>query len=382
MASTYSNLKIQLMATGENSGTWGNVTNVNLGTALEEAIVGSADVNFSSADVTLTLTDTNSSQSARNLRLNLTGSVGAPQNLIVPSIEKVYIVNNGLTQIITVKNSTGTGIAVPAGKTVYVYNDGTNVVDAITHLSSLTVAGDVSATNVSATNLAGSGSAITALNATAVSSGVLAVSYGGTGANTLTANAVITGNGTSAVGAVAPGTSGNVLVSNGSAWTSAAPAAQGFDSGTVMIFAQTAAPTGWTKDTSNYNNSGLRVVTGSASTGGSVDFTTAFASKTPTGSVTISSVSGSAGATTLSTPQIPSHSHTYGVFNAESEGAPNIQATKAGIGVSPTTKSTAATGGGGSHTHPFSFSSGSASFSGNAINLAVKYVDVIRATKN
>lgn len=168
MASTYSSLKIQLMGTGENSGTWGTVTNTNLGTALEEAIVGSSDVTFASADVTLTLTDSNSSQSARNLRLNLTGTVAAPQNLIVPAIEKVYIINNGLTQTITVKNSSGTGIAVPAGKTMYVYNNGTNVVDAITHLTSLTVAGTMTAANV-----AGDGSALTALNATAVSSGTL-----------------------------------------------------------------------------------------------------------------------------------------------------------------------------------------------------------------
>jgi hypothetical protein len=139
MASTYSNLKIQLMTTGENSGTWGNVTNVNLGTAIEEAIVGSADVTFSSADVTLTLTDSNSTQAARNMRLNLTGTVSAAQNLIVPAIEKVYIINNSLTFAITVKNTTGTGIAVPAGKTMWVYNTGTAVVDAVTHLSSLTL---------------------------------------------------------------------------------------------------------------------------------------------------------------------------------------------------------------------------------------------------
>ena len=139
MASTYSSLKIQLMATGENSGTWGTVTNTNLGTALEEAIVGSADVTFSSADVTLSLTDTNSSQTARNLRLNLTGTVSAAQNLVVPAIEKIYLVNNTLSYAITVKNSTGTGIAVPAGKTMWVYNNGTNVVDATTHLTSLTL---------------------------------------------------------------------------------------------------------------------------------------------------------------------------------------------------------------------------------------------------
>ena len=59
MASTYSNLKIELIGTGDQSGTWGVTTNTNLGTAIEEAITGSANVTFSSADVTLTLTNTN-----------------------------------------------------------------------------------------------------------------------------------------------------------------------------------------------------------------------------------------------------------------------------------------------------------------------------------
>jgi hypothetical protein len=171
MPSTYSNLKIQLMATGENNTTWGNVTNVNLGTALEEAIVGSADVAFSNADVTLTLTDTNSTQSARNMRLNLTGTATAGYNLVVPAIEKPYIVNNGTDGTITVKNTTGTGIAVPAGKTMWVYNNGTNVVGVVTHLSSVTL-----------------GSA-------------LPVTSGGTGVNTLTSGYLVKGNGTSAVSA-------------------------------------------------------------------------------------------------------------------------------------------------------------------------------------
>jgi hypothetical protein len=369
MASTYSALKIQLMGTGENSGTWGNVTNVNLGTALEEAIVGSADVTFASGTVTLTLTDANSSQTARNLRLNLTGTSGGAQNLIVPAIEKVYIVNNGCADAITVKNSGGTGIAVPAGKTMYVYNNGTNVVDAITHLTSLTLG---SALPISS---GGTGSTSTTFaNLQSNVSGTLPIANGGTGATTLNSAAVVIGNGTSAPTFVAPGSSGNVLTSNGTAWTSAAAAA--FDSGTVMLFAQTTAPTGWTKNTSTGDNSGLRVVTGSASTGGSVDFTTAFASQTPTGSVSISSVSGSAGATTLSTPQIPSHSHTWSAGNPGSAGKASF-ADNAGQ-----PQNTGSTGGGGSHTHPFSFSSGSGTFSGNAINLAVKYVDVIRATKN
>jgi len=139
MASTYSPLKIELIGTGDQSGTWGVTTNTNLGTAIEEAITGTADVTFASADVTLTLTNTNTAQTARNLRLNLTGTVSAAQNLIVPSIEKQYIVNNGLTFDITVKNSTGTGVAVPAGKSMIVFNTGTNVVEVVTALATGTV---------------------------------------------------------------------------------------------------------------------------------------------------------------------------------------------------------------------------------------------------
>jgi hypothetical protein len=148
MASSYSDLKIELIATGEQSGTWGTTTNTNLGTALSEAITGSADVAFSSADVTLTLTDTNNAQSARNLRLNLTGTSGGARNLILGSgcqIEKLYLVNNGCADAVTVKNTSGTGIAVPAGKSAFVYNNGTNVVDALNYF-----AGEVAATSITA----------------------------------------------------------------------------------------------------------------------------------------------------------------------------------------------------------------------------------------
>lgn len=170
MPSTYSPLKIQLMATGENNTTWGDVTNQNLGGAMEEAIVGSADVAFSNASVTLTLTDTNASQSARNVRLNLTGTATSGYNLVVPAIEKPYIINNGTDGTITVKNSTGTGIAVPAGKTMWVYNNGTNVVDVVTHLTSLTVTGSLTAGNVAASaNLTAVNTTTTNLTATNIS---------------------------------------------------------------------------------------------------------------------------------------------------------------------------------------------------------------------
>ena len=228
MASTYSDLKFELIGTGEQSGTWGTTTNTNLGTAIEEAITGSADVTFSSGDVTLTLTNTNASQTARNLRLNCTGTTGGARNLVVPSIEKFYLVNNGCADAITVKNSTGTGIAVPAGKAMLVFNDGTNVVDAITHLSSLTLAtalavaqGGTGATTDSGarTNLGLGTIATQAANNVSITGGSvtgitdLAVADGGTGASdaaTARTNlGVPANNGTGATGTWAISISGN-----------------------------------------------------------------------------------------------------------------------------------------------------------------------------
>lgn len=176
MVSTYSNLKIQLMGTGDNNTTWGDVTNLNLGTAIEEAVVGSADVTFASGNVTLTLTDTNASQTARNLRLRCTGTTAGARDLIVPAIEKAYIIRNDCADTITVKNATGTGAAVSAGSTVWVYNDGTNVAS---------FAGTVTSVNASggSTGLTFTGGPVTS-SGTLTAGGTLAVASGGTGAIT------------------------------------------------------------------------------------------------------------------------------------------------------------------------------------------------------
>lgn len=139
MPSSYSPLKVQLMSTGEESGQWGQITNTNLGTALEEAIVNSADILFAGADVVLTLTNTNTSQPARNMRLNLYGSSGGARTLTVPAIEKPYIVNNTLADAVEVRNATGTTVIVPASKSMWVYSTGTGVVNVTTHATSLSL---------------------------------------------------------------------------------------------------------------------------------------------------------------------------------------------------------------------------------------------------
>jgi hypothetical protein len=152
--------------------------------------------------------------------------------------------------------------------------------------------------------------------------------------------------------------SGNVSIST-------TLAASGTPSGTKMLFQQTAAPTGWTKDTT-HNDKAIRIVNGTAGTGGS----TAFAAALGTPSVT-GTISGSTGAHTLTIAEMPSHNHTmnfmYGGGNNPQTGADPFYHTK----------NTNYTGGSGSHSHSLS-----ATFSSGAAAINVQYVDVIIATKD
>ena len=133
MASTYSDLKFELIGTGDQSGTWGTTTNDNIGTAIEQAITGFGNPIFTTdANLTISLTNTVALQTARALVLNATssGSLTATRELVVPTIEKQYIVQNNTTggQSITVKTSAGTGITVTNGRKAHLYVDGTNVI--------------------------------------------------------------------------------------------------------------------------------------------------------------------------------------------------------------------------------------------------------------
>jgi hypothetical protein len=220
MASTYSPLKIELMGTGDQSGTWGTTTNTNLGTAIEEAITGSADVTFTSSDITLTLTNTNSSQTARNLRLNLTGTSGGARNLTVPDIEKFYIIANGLANDVTVKNSTGTTYTIPAGTTGQVFSTGTGIKagqsffeGSLLSNAAVILGGSINSTPIGAlgtstgqfTNLSASG--------TVTFTTALPVTQGGTGAATFTSGALLKGNTT---GAIQPASAADIVGQIGS----------------------------------------------------------------------------------------------------------------------------------------------------------------------
>ena len=211
MPSTYSQLKIELIGTGDQAGTWGATTNVNLGTAVEEAITGNATVTFASSNAAIALTDTNAAQTARNLRLILGGTISTTQTLFVPAITKQYLVTNNLSSTVVISNGTnasptGTTVTVPAGRSMSVFNNGTSITETVTYVTELAVS------NVTITN-------------------PLVVSSGGTGRANLTLGSVMVGNNTGTVTMVAPGTANNVLTSNGTHWVSQAPAAGGITAG-------------------------------------------------------------------------------------------------------------------------------------------------------
>jgi hypothetical protein len=192
--STYStNLKVQLIGTGEENGTWGDVTNNAFSNVFEQAIVGYGTVNFSSdANTTLSLANGNTSQTARNLYLNVTssGSLTATRDVIIPSItsgstpiQKLYIVKNATTgsQSIRVIGASGTGITVPNGATMMVYSNGTNVVDVATYFSSLTLGSALPITS------GGTGSTSTTfVNLASNVTGTLPIANGGTGTTSTT----------------------------------------------------------------------------------------------------------------------------------------------------------------------------------------------------
>jgi len=272
MPSTYSpSLRIELIGDGEQSGTWGQTTNNNLGTLLEQAITGITNVNVTSSDVTLTSFN-GAVDEARSPVLNVSGSPGVTRYVTIPNQKKTYLVKNTSNATVGIKTAAGSAATVSAGSQSLLVCNGSDVVTP--YLESTVVTPP-------------------------------------------------------------------------------------FVAGTIMLFVQSAAPTGWTKVTT-YNDAALRVVSGSASSGGVTGFATIFAA----GGVESSS-------TTLSTAQMPSHNHSISPnFNINFSRA---AFDPGGLGfltdnVGGPTFSISNTGGSAGHTH--------------TTTMNLKYVDVIIASKD
>ena len=280
MASTYStNLGIELIGSGEQSGTWGTTTNNNLGTLLEQSICGYGTAAVTTGNTTTITMPNGASGVARNMVISVTGTGGASTVLAVPdSRTKIYTIFNGATGAITVRTVSGSGISVPTSTKAILYCDGTNVVDAVNYFSSLTLGA------------------------------ALPVASGGTSLTTLTANNVILGNGTSAPQFVAPTTSGNILTANGTTWVSSAPAYVG----TVTSVGVSGGTTGLTTSGGPITTSGTITLAGTlavANGGTGVTSTTAYAVYTGNSAGT-----GFAGIANGTTGQI---------FTATTSGAPS-----------------------------------------------------------
>ena len=128
MPSTYSSLlRLELMQTGEKSATWGDITNTNLGTLLEKGIAGTATVDVTAGDVTLTALNGADDQ-ARCLILNITGSPGAARTVVAPSSSKAYIITNATSVAVTLKGAATVGVAVPSGERTFVAWNGSDFV--------------------------------------------------------------------------------------------------------------------------------------------------------------------------------------------------------------------------------------------------------------
>ena len=339
MASTYtSNSGIEKPGSGEQSGTWGATTNTNFD-IIDRALSGVGTITLSGTTHTLTTSDGAASDGHYKV-LQLAGSPSG-QNTITISPndqDKLYFVYNNSGQSVIFTQGSGGNVTISQSDYAIIYADG-----------------------------AGSGAKVTLMT---------------WGPAQIKDNAITT-----------------TKIADSSVTAAKLANTAVFASGTRMIFHQTAAPTGWTKDTS-HNDKALRITSGTVGTGGSVAFETAFASHTPSGSVS-TSISGTVANTTLTTAQMPAHRHqvfsnntatgTFGNSNLNGSNSAARQNNGLGEGdekysmmngsADATVGRSESVGGGQAHNHGWS-GSASSSFSGSAINLDVQFVDIIICQKD
>lgn len=358
MASTYSDsLKLELMETGANASTWGTNTNTNL-EVLDAFAQGYVSKSVAgSSDVTLTTGNADPDAESANKVIELTGALTGAISVLIPAVTggSEYLIYNNTSGAyaltIAATGHAANGVVVTQGAYSRVYCDGTanfNVAVSTSVLGAVTTKGAA---------VFDAGATVTAGQALVAGSGNINIRSNGEVSATL-----FTGSGAGLTG-VDP-----------------------FPSGTKMVFYQASAPTGWTQDTTAaLANTAMSIVTGSGGgTGGATSFYDVFnASTQPVdlGSVTVS-VTGAVGAHTLTTPEIPAHSHSFSTAFGIDQTQSNPTQWKVNYAAQRLPITISNTGGGGSHTHPFSVSSSSAGGTASTPALNVKYANVIIASKD
>jgi hypothetical protein len=258
MPTSYTSLLgLALPVTGELSGTWGDTVNDYITQYLDAAVAGAQTISGSQTAVTLSKTTASSltqagsgaTGSSQYQIINCTGNPASLLTITAPAASKVYLVINATSTSQSVKVvgvGPTTGVTMVSGENALIAWNGSDfvkvassVADGVTTFSAgttgftpssatagaVTLAGTLATTNggTGLTTFTAANNALYSTSSSALTAGTLPVAAGGTGAATFTANNVLLGNGTSAFQVVAPGTNGNVLTSNGTTWTSAAP---------------------------------------------------------------------------------------------------------------------------------------------------------------
>lgn len=208
MATSYSpNLALTLQGTGDNPGTWGDITNTNLGTLLEQAISGYVTQAVTTGNTTTVTIPNGASGVARNMYIELTGTGGTNTVLEVPANKKLYFIYNNASGAVTVKVSGQTGVSVPVGEKKILVSNGTDIVEATTYFSSIP-------TSITVTTLTAASANISVLTGTTLSFPVGSLTIAsGTTLNYTSANI------TTVTGTTAGFTSANITTLTGTSAT-------------------------------------------------------------------------------------------------------------------------------------------------------------------
>ena len=249
------NLRLKEITTGDEDGTWGTSTNTNLELVTDGFSYGTKDM-AADADETFTMPDA-TADATRGFYLKFTSGVSLTATRTITlgpnTISKVWMIENATTgsQTLTIKQGSGATVDIPSGSKLLVVTDGAGAGAAVLNANPTEIGGSVTSVAVTGTvngiTLTGGpvtssgtftlGGTLGSVDLTSQITGTLPVANGGTGATSLTTNNVVLGNGTSAVQVVAPGTTGNLLTSDGTTWASTTPAASGISAGLSIALA-------------------------------------------------------------------------------------------------------------------------------------------------
>lgn len=395
MAITYStNLRLTLIGTGDQAGTWGNTTNTNIGTLIEQSIAGYVSqtvADSAGSPTSLTIADGTSSV-ARNMVLVLQGALTANRDVILPTNQKLYFVANNTTggHTVTVKCAGQTGVALPSGAKAILVCNGTDIAEAANYFSGLVFPSSATIATLSGTTLGyASASITTASVASGTITNLLATTFTGGSAS------ITTVTGTSAKITTINGTSADITTITGTTIGTTASATIRGASGVITQFNATSATITTLTATSasitglSLTSANITTLTGTTVSYGSASITTV--TGTTVGTTGTTQIRGASGAiaqftaTSLTTTTLTATSSTITTIASTSASITGLSVTSAAISkftagsssVDNLFSSGVITVDGAAHTNPSSLTFAASSL---AVNCALSNVFTVTMT--